>query len=628
MDDNWLFPESNTIHKTGLGEAGIETFNGNPISSLVRETCQNSLDAVKNKNLPVTVEFKSFEIPTKNFPDGETLLKTLKLCRDFSNKHMDNKKTYNFFNNAIGLFNMDKISMLRISDYNTIGLSGFNKIDEINPWTSLVYSDGISDKSKDSAGSFGIGKNAPFACSEFRTVFYSTFDYAGGSASQGVSKLISFKNENGKFAESIGYYGENQCPVYGLLNLDPEFNRHECGTDIFISAFKSDYDFETKIICSVLENFILSIYNKRLNIVVNNKKIDKDSLPDIMQKYSADLKYANDYYKVLISSESKSKEISVGDIGNINFKVLFDKNFKRRILMSRKNGMKIYDQDRMPTSIYFAGVVTTEDENVNQFFRSIENPQHNAWEPGSFNKNYYRYKKILSQMKQDIKKFIIEEGQGVITDQVDAEGVGEFLPDLSKESTEVENKTNNEGLSYHTGNVSMERLQIENDSNGESQNNPSDNINDITDMHGDYDKNGTIEGYQNGNGHREGKCPPAASYSLNPEGDAVLIENKAFSPQSIRMMVINSALNMYKLIFSLKNKLNKGCIEIDLSGEQGNDKAKIDKAFMPGKLFNKKLKCRGNKIYLENVSANQKVSIEFKLDFLINCSLEAKVYGY
>lgn len=627
MDGNWLFPESNTMHRTGLGEAGIETFNGNPISSLVREACQNSLDAIKNKNLPVTVEFKSFEISTENFPDGETLLKALKLCRDFSNIHMDNKSTYNFFNNAIGLFNMDKISMLRISDYNTLGLSGSDKTDEINPWTSLVYSDGISDKSKDSAGSFGIGKNAPFACSEFRTVFYSTFDCTGGSAFQGVSKLISFQNEDGKFAESIGYYGENQCPVYELLNLDPEFNRNESGTDIFVSAFKSDYDFETQIICSVLENFILSIYIKKLNIVVNGKKIDGDSLPDIMQKYSAYLKYADDYYKVLISSKSISTKIPIGNFGNINLKVLFDKNFKRRILMSRKNGMKIYDQDRMPTSIYFAGVVTTEDENVNQFFRSIENPQHNAWEPGSFNKNYSRYKKILSQMKQDIKKFIIEKGQGIITDQVDAEGVGEFLPDLSKESTGIENKTNDEGLSYHTGSVSMERLHIKDDSSGEAVNNPFNDIDDIN-MHGEYDENGTIEGYQNGTGHREGKRPPAASYIENLEGDAVLIENKAFSLQSIRMMVVNSALNIYKLIFSLKERLDKGCIEIDLSGEQGNDRAHIDKALILGKLFNIKLKCRGNKIYLENISANQKVSIEFKLDFIINCSLEAKVYGY
>lgn len=629
MNGNWVFPESNTMHRTGLGEAGIETFNGDPVSSLVRETCQNSLDAVKNETSPVTVEFKNFEIPTDNFPDGKTLLKIFKLCRNFSNINMENKRTYNFFNNAAELFDKNKIKMLRISDYNTKGLLGSDNINGINQWTSLIYSDGVSDKSKDSAGSFGIGKNAPFACSEFRTVFYSTLDYTGRSAYQGVSKLISFQNENGKFAESIGYFGDNQHPVYELLNLDREFNRSESGTDIFISAFKSDSDFEMQIICSVLENFILSIFNEKLNVIVNDKKINKDSLPDLMQKYSADLKYANDYYKVLISDKSVSAEIPVGNIGNINFKVLFDKNFKRRILMSRNNGMKIYDQGQMPSSIYFAGVVTTKDENVNQFFRSMENPQHNTWEPNRFDKDSPKYKKILKQMKQDIKKFIIAKGQGDIADQVDAEGVGEFLPDLSKELVKSEDKINDEGLSYHTGDVSMERLQIKNDSNDEVQNNSfDDGIDHMSDMYGDYDENGTMKGYLNGNGHRKGKRPPAESYTQNSEGAAALFERKAFLPLSIRMMVINSVLNIYKLIFSLKNGFNKGYIEIDLSGEQGNDKAKIDRAFILNKLSAEKLKCSENRIYLKNIYADQKVSIEFKLDFPINCSLEAKIYGY
>lgn len=66
------------------------------------------------------------------------------------------------------------------------------------------------------------------------------------------------------------------------------------------------------------------------------------------------------------------------------------------------------------------------DEKVNEVFRAMENPQHNAWEPNRAGINANRYKRILQQLKRDIKQFVIEKGQGTISDEVDAEGIGEF----------------------------------------------------------------------------------------------------------------------------------------------------------------------------------------------------------
>lgn len=62
----------------------------------------------------------------------------------------------------------ERISILKISDYNTTGLRKEN-------WQSLIEQVGSSVKSDDSsAGSFGIGKGAPFAVSDLRMVLYST----------------------------------------------------------------------------------------------------------------------------------------------------------------------------------------------------------------------------------------------------------------------------------------------------------------------------------------------------------------------------------------------------------------------------------------------------------------------
>lgn len=93
MNAHWTFPESNTMHRTGIGESGIETFRGSPITSLVREICQNSLDAVKDKSEPVRVEFKFFEILGDEYPDKKNLEETFVQCKSYSEKYMKNKDT-------------------------------------------------------------------------------------------------------------------------------------------------------------------------------------------------------------------------------------------------------------------------------------------------------------------------------------------------------------------------------------------------------------------------------------------------------------------------------------------------------------------------------------------------------
>lgn len=96
---------------------------------------------------------------------------------------------------------------MRISDFNTTGLLG--SAEEYNsPWTNLTKSSGASDKVGSQGGSFGIGKFAPFACSDLRTVFYSTKDKDGEKASQGVARLTSFKKSDEDTAQGIGFYGE------------------------------------------------------------------------------------------------------------------------------------------------------------------------------------------------------------------------------------------------------------------------------------------------------------------------------------------------------------------------------------------------------------------------------------
>jgi hypothetical protein len=123
------------------------------------------------------------EIPSSEFPGCAEFKKVLQACAAFSTS---SKQTVQFFENALEVLSQGKLNILRIADFNTTGLVVGSKDDRGSDWFKLTKSVGVSDKNAGKLGSFGIGKHAPFACSDLRTVFYGTKDKNGATAFQGV----------------------------------------------------------------------------------------------------------------------------------------------------------------------------------------------------------------------------------------------------------------------------------------------------------------------------------------------------------------------------------------------------------------------------------------------------------
>ena len=63
----------------------------------------------------------------------------------------------NFLEKSLNILSRDTISVLEIATYNTTGLKGA-KEKVSSPFNNLVKSSGVSNKSDDAGGSFGIGK--------------------------------------------------------------------------------------------------------------------------------------------------------------------------------------------------------------------------------------------------------------------------------------------------------------------------------------------------------------------------------------------------------------------------------------------------------------------------------------
>ncbi|MCX7424491.1 MAG: hypothetical protein NTW96_02475 [Planctomycetia bacterium] len=161
----WLFPKSDLGQESGLHDAGVETFKGNYYRYLAREILQNSLDARSDPNRPVVVKFQCVEIGRDRIPDMDGLGTALSQCRAY---WADDQKAAAFFDRAVQLAQTATVTALRISDHNTTGVVGSDTERRKN-WYSLIRCSGSSSKYGGEGGSYGIGKNAPFATSDLRT---------------------------------------------------------------------------------------------------------------------------------------------------------------------------------------------------------------------------------------------------------------------------------------------------------------------------------------------------------------------------------------------------------------------------------------------------------------------------
>jgi hypothetical protein len=175
---NIKFPELRGGPDKGLNDAGVENFQGAIDVYVSRECGQNTCDAPGTGIKTVRLVFERLTMHTSEIPAFPQLRETLGACLE---RWKDKEKEKEFFEQAVNLAAKDDISVLKISDFGTTGLTG-DDLDEKGRWFALAKSQGVSNKGNTAGGSFGIGKSSPFAASRFRTVFYGTKTEAGSVA--------------------------------------------------------------------------------------------------------------------------------------------------------------------------------------------------------------------------------------------------------------------------------------------------------------------------------------------------------------------------------------------------------------------------------------------------------------
>lgn len=635
MQIQWNFPNNGCGQSKGVSDSGIETFTGEEIKSFTREICQNSLDAAvfNADNTPKTVriEFQHHLIESKQIPGYIDYAFKIKQAEKYWS---GNEKCSAFLQRASAAINSKYTSVLRVSDYNTTGLSSPYEYNN-DGWYALTKLDGGATKSNDKTGSFGIGKNAPFCNSDYRLVFYRTLNQDNEIAAQGMSRFISFPEDLNDIMHTMttgmGYYGnpDGNLPVQTIPELDKLNKRKDIGTDVFVYGFNGGEKWDEKVICEVVENFFIPIHRKLLTVIVNNQTIDNNTLASIIQKNKTKVKDAYSFYQALNNSETQIFEKSFHGMGTFKLRVFVDQTQKlnRQVLITRASGMKLFAFKRISKIIMFSAILEIEGEKLNKYFRDMETPAHDKWMPARCSGNTKQAKEYYNELNEWVRGTIQGLGEYCCDDEIEAvlDGVlQEEIEGSLQSKDETIEKIENTGIVF-------QQHELTSSSKGFLYT-QTDNTNDKgrkRNISGVVDKNGVLPTTRNlsGTRHRSTRDNHKGREEVNGHDTVHKNTGKKASEPLINTRIIKRQQGLYTISFTLPRNIKPGRLEVVAVGENGKAnklrvyEAKNIKGFSG-------LRTNKNSISFNSIVGQQKVVLEISLLNNHDYAMEVNVYEH
>ncbi len=635
----WNFPSNEGGQVKGVADAGIENFNGTELASLAREICQNSLDASIDEDMPVIVEFERYLIDSIDVPGIDEYRRILSDCKTFWDGS-NSEKAKNYLAKALKAANKEKTAVLRISDYNTTGLSDPYETDSDNAfsfdgWNALVKIDGGASKGDDKAGAFGIGKSAPFCNSDYRLVFYRTLNQQGERAAQGISRLMSLnKNTSG-----VGYYGNpvGNAPVESIIELDELNKRHDIGTDVFVYGFNGstyENEWENQIVCAILDSFLMAIYRGNLIVRVQGRQIDKKNIGDYIERYyktnQRELKgtYGN-YLALQDTDESGIYKNDFHGMGTLVLRIYVSDNEKldRKVLVVRKAGMKLFRLGNLSKLASFSGILELHGKELNKYFREMETVAHDNWEPGRHS-NKKEAKQYYEEIKEWIRKIIAENVEKVSTEEMNVEGLSGILQE-EQDSLGANNEDKIDNLDDYLGNIEVSPRTYSKQSKGLFYGKGNEGSGKKEKEKGTLGSEGE-SGIRVLKGTRKRKKIEKHKGLVNQDGDDIVLTNKSNGEKNCPLKsvrVIKAEKGKYKVGFVVPKNVLSGRVEIVSVGENGKT------SLINIKSANCIVGCNSvsvkkGSVEFSNMPADSKVQIEIEPVDARDYAMEVNVYEY
>lgn len=641
----WNFPGNSDGQIKGVADAGIENFNGTELSSLAREICQNSLDAAVNDDNPeVIVEFYRYRVTDSQIPGMEEYRSALQKCQMFWSK-TNSEKTNNFLNNAIKNALENKSYILRISDYQTTGLADPYGEDDpsgisFDGWNALIKIDGGANKGEDKAGAFGIGKSAPFCNSHYRLVFYRTLNEKGVRAAQGMSRLLSFPEDDNDpkrtMTSGIGYYGnpDGNMPVKCIPELDDLNIRNDVGTDVFIYGFNGPIARETwegKIVSEILDSFLMSIFRGSLCVRIQDEEINAKNLGMYVNRYKSTIKSTYCNYQVLKRKDDVHEySMDFHGMGTVELKILIapEEKLDKKILIVRKAGMKLFRLGRLSKLVSFSGILELKGKVLNSYFREMETVAHDNWVPGRHS-NPEQAKLYYDEIKEWIRNIIINLAEYTSDDEMDVEGLGGVLQKEPKYAKKGESDNKRETLNDYLGHIDIISRQSTTLPKGFFYGQGVEGHGKMENVHGTLGK-GENGGLRILKGKRKRKKLDEHKGNPTPDGEDIVVQRNPGGESTCplkNVRIIKQSSGKYMLNFEVPRAVMKGRIELVTIGENGKSN-KIRITDTQSVVGCSEVHLTGNSIAFSNMKSDEKIKINVLLSDNHDYAMEVNVYEH
>ena len=395
------------------------SFKDEDFHSLVRESIQNSLDAVDDKSQPVVVSFNCRTFSGLEYPSFFELKDHIEGC--LTQFPVQGKPLYE---PMLDLFADDRfhqeISFLRITDSNTKGMS-YNPNDDKSGFFRFI-SEGVAQDVEGSGGAFGFGKNAFWSLSPISTVFVSSKNKDNEVCFAGISKLCTH-TVNGNLLLPYGKYTSNGDVVLKNDEIPDYFIPQETGTQVFVLGLNFSSNDEEALVKAVLRNFWMAIYKNKLVVKVEKTVIDKEHLDDLMSIHF-DLENSNQdknydynpraFYDIVLKADNNLDDYKI-----IEEPILMDgKECFSKLYIHLKNdalGLIVFMRSQMMTIFTekrkcrgAEGVFVCDSENGNNFLRELEDYTHSSWSRKNYKARNHTNPIVASKALKAIDAFIQE----------------------------------------------------------------------------------------------------------------------------------------------------------------------------------------------------------------------------
>ena len=348
----WQFPENPSGKKVGFNNQGAAHFTGARFQNVIRETAQNSLDAVADRSRPVRIGIRQEEIKTQDM-DTKGLMVHIRAAVRSSKVRNDKPHLQALQKYMQGAIRTGSIPTLIISESNTTGASDIpGDDDETSMWEALTNAEGVDVKAGiNSAGSHGIGKNAPYTISIPRTILYSTNyeDPEGNSKSRfiGRTMLVSHEEKGHQYTHE-GYLGGDSFNPLEDEAIPPRFKKETPGLDVYIVGFETpeETDWEHLATTAAITNFFHSIIQGKVVFDIAGSIISAETIGEmaVQNQDSLTQETKNFMTASLLEPVDRTAIEGIGDV-NLHLKVYEDpEQNQREVAILRDSGMLITDQ--------------------------------------------------------------------------------------------------------------------------------------------------------------------------------------------------------------------------------------------------------------------------------------------